>query len=36
VAVTTGDWSIALGYDFQRGTNGSFNQQGLLTLVGKI
>ena len=36
LAVTTGSWSLGLGYDFQRGTNGNFNQQGMLTLVGRI
>lgn len=36
LATTTDTWSIGLNYDVQRGTNGSFSQEGTISLIGKI
>lgn len=36
LAVTTGDWSLGLNYDYIRGNGGAVSQFGTLTLIGRI
>ncbi|MGD0144212.1 MAG: autotransporter outer membrane beta-barrel domain-containing protein, partial [Rhizomicrobium sp.] len=36
VAVTTGAWSVGLSYDFLRSNQGNSQQDGMLTLLGRI
>jgi hypothetical protein len=36
LAVTTGAWSVGVHYDFLRSDMGNSQQDGMLTLVGRI
>ncbi len=36
IATTTGAWSVGLNYDYLRATSGNTQQDGMITLVGRI